>query len=147
VITRQRNQASYAPGARATRVRRSRWAAAAVEMAIVTPILLTMLFGIIEYGWVFTVRQALVTAAREGARTAALPGSTEDEVRDRIAQYLTPLGLTTYAVALTHPQPDNPTEVVQITLPYSDVTLLGSYFGSTDFNLGATCSMRKEGVD
>jgi hypothetical protein len=116
-------------------------------MAIVTPILLTMLFGIIEYGWVFTVRQALVTAAREGARTASLPGSTEQEVRDRIAQYMTPLGMATYTVTFTHPLPDNPVESVHVAIPYSDVTLLGSYFGSTNYNLGATCSMRKEGVD
>ena len=132
------------PSAARSAIRR---AAAAVEMAIVTPILLTMLFGIIEYGWVFTVRQALVTAAREGARTASLPGSTEQEVRDRIAQYMTPLGMATYTVTFTHPLPDNPVESVHIAVPYSDVTLLGSYFGSTNFNLGATCSMRKEGVD
>ena len=131
------------PSAARSAIRR----AAAVEMAIVTPILLTMLFGIIEYGWVFTVRQALVTAAREGARTASLPGSTEQEVRDRIAQYMTPLGMATYTVTFTHPLPDNPVESVHIAVPYSDVTLLGSYFGSTNFNLGATCSMRKEGVD
>jgi len=136
-----RNRAGLPPA------RSSRRAAAAVEMAIVTPILLTMLFGIIEYGWVFTVRQALVTAAREGARTASLPGSTEQEVRDRIAQYMTPLGMATYTVTFTHPLPDNPVESVHVAIPYSDVTLLGSYFGSTNYNLGATCSMRKEGVD
>ena len=33
--------------------KKRRWASATVEMAIVTPLLLTMLFGIIEYGWVF----------------------------------------------------------------------------------------------
>ncbi len=122
-------------------------AAAAVEMAVVTPLLLTMLFGIIEYGWVFSVRQALTTAAREGARTAALPGSTDADITDRISDFMTPLGLTTYNVALTHSSTEDPSETVQITIPYADVTLIGSFFGSTDFNLGATCSMRKEGLD
>lgn len=128
--------------------KKRRWAGATVEMAVVTPLLLTMLFGIIEYGWVFTVRQALVTASREGARTAALPGSTESEIQERIAHYLEPLGLTTYQVELTRATPpESSTETVHVTIPYSDVTLLGSYFGSTSYNLGATCSMRKEGFD
>jgi Flp pilus assembly protein TadG len=122
-------------------------AAATVEMAVVTPLLLTMLFGIIEYGWVFSVKQALVTAAREGARTAALPGSTDQDIQQRIANYLTPLGLTTYNVALTHSTPQDPTETVHVTIPYSDVTLVGSFFGSTNYDLGARCSMRKEGID
>ncbi|HOO16799.1 MAG TPA: DUF4320 family protein [Phycisphaerae bacterium] len=126
---------------------RKRWAAAAVEMAVVTPLLLTMLFGIIEYGWVFTVRQGLTTAAREGARVAALPGSTDADIRERVASFLNPLGVTTYNVNITHATPSDATETVQVTVPYADVTLIGSFFGSTDYDLGATCSMRKEGVD
>jgi hypothetical protein len=116
-------------------------------MAVVTPLLLVLLFGIIEYGWVFSVRQALVTAAREGARTAALPGSTDEEIHAKIGDFLSPLGLTTYNVELTHATPGDPTEVVHLTIPYADVTLIGSFFGSTDYDLGARCSMRKEGID
>ena len=127
--------------------KRRRWAGATVEMAVVTPLLLAMLFGIIEYGWVFTVRQALTTAAREGARAAALPGSTEEDIQNRVAEFLGPLGLTTYNVAITHATPEDPTETVHLTIPYADFTLVGSFFGSTDYDLGATCSMRKEGMD
>ena len=125
-----------------------RMAVAAVEMAIVTPILLTMLFGIIEYGWVFTVRQALVTASREAARTAALPGSTVEDVEARIAEYMDPLALTTHESEVTCDDNDNPTGTVRVSIPYSDITLVGCYFGDTpDGNLYAVCSMRKEGVD
>lgn len=126
--------------------KKSRWAAATVELAVVTPLLLTMLFGIIEYGWVFSVKQALVTAAREGARTAALPGSTEEDVQERVAGYLSPMGLSTYNLELTRSTPQDPTETVHVTIPYADVTLIGSFFGSTDYDLGATCSMRKEAL-
>ncbi len=122
-------------------------AAAAVEMAIVTPILLTMLFGIIEYGWVFTVRQALTTAAREGARTAALPGSTVGEVEDRISDYLTPLGLSTYTANITCDDAGDPVGEVRIEIPYADVTLVGGYFGCVEGDLFAVCSMKKEGID
>ena len=126
---------------------KKRWAAAAVEMAVVTPLLLTMLFGIIEYGWVFTVRQGLTTAAREGARVAALPGSSDADIQERVAGFLSPLGVTTYNVHITHSSPTDPAETVRVTVPYADVTLIGSFFGSTDYDLGATCSMRKEGTD
>jgi Flp pilus assembly protein TadG len=124
-----------------------RWGAAAVEMAVVTPFLLTMLFGIIEYGWVFTVRQCLTNAAREGARTAALPGSTDADVYNRSRAVLNPMGLRTAAINMTRSTPENPVETVRITIPYRDVTLIGAYFGSTDYNLAAECSMRKEGTD
>ncbi|MBK9121380.1 MAG: pilus assembly protein [Phycisphaerales bacterium] len=116
-------------------------------MAIVTPILLTMLFGIIEYGWVFTVRQALTTAAREGARTAALPGSDVAEVEARVAQYMTPLGLTTFSVNVEVDESSNPTGVVRVSIPYSDITLVGCYFGCAYGDLFSACSMRKEGVN
>jgi len=113
-------------------------------MAVVTPLLLALLLGIIEYGWVFSIKQALVTAAREGARTAALPGTSDQAIRDRIAEVLTPLGLTTYNVQLTRATPLNPIETVRITIPYADVTLVGSFFGPTNWDLGSRCSMRKE---
>jgi Flp pilus assembly protein TadG len=126
--------------------RNRRWAAAAVELAVVTPFLLMMLFGIVEFGWIFTVRQGLVTAAREGARTAALPGATETDVANRVAEFLTALGVTGYTYSLTS-DPVTETETVTVNVPYSQVTLVGGWFDLSDFNLGATCSMRKEGVD
>ena len=52
-------------------------AAAIVEFAVVSPLLLTILFGIIEYGYIFLVRQTLQNAAREGARIAVLQTTTE----------------------------------------------------------------------
>jgi Flp pilus assembly protein TadG len=114
-------------------------------MAIVAPILLTLVFGIIEYGWVFTVRQAMTNAAREGARVAILRGSSEPDIEERVQDFLAPYGITTYSLTMTHSTPEDPVERVKLTVPYADVTLLGSFFGSTSFNLGAECSMRKEG--
>lgn len=126
------------------RGKRRRWAAATVEMAVVMPLLLTILFGIIEYGWVFSVKQALVTAARDGARTAALPGSTTTEIQQRVADILRPMGVTTYNLQITRATAQNPTETVRITVPYAHVSLVGCFFGSNKPPLGARCSMRKE---
>jgi Flp pilus assembly protein TadG len=125
---------------------RRRRAAVAVEMAVVLPLLLMILFGVIEFGWAFTVRQAVVSAAREGARVASLPGSTETEINTRVAGFMHPLGLTTYNTTITRATSANPTEVVRVAIPYRDVTLVGGFFGSTAGNISATCSMRKEGL-
>jgi Flp pilus assembly protein TadG len=127
--------------------KKRRWGAAAVELAIVTPILLTMLFGIIEYGWLFTVRQALTTASREGARTAALPGSTVEEVLQRVEDYTEPLGLSTCTADVTCDDDGNPVGTVTVSIPYADVTLVGCYFGEVVGNITASASMRKESVD
>jgi len=122
-------------------------AAAVVEFAVILPLLLTILFGIIEYGWVFMVRQTLQTAAREGCRLAVLQTSTEPyaNVLSRVADVMGPTGLTSYEVTMTHATATTPVETVSITIPYNDVSLLGGFFGTHNYDLGGTCSMRKEG--
>lgn len=120
--------------------------AVVVEMAVLAPLLLTIMLGIIEFGWVFMVRQTMTTAVREGARVATLQGTTETDIQDRVSSYMAPSGLTTYTLTITRATETDPTETVKIEIPYSDVSLVGGYFGATDFNLSATSSMRKEGV-
>jgi len=123
--------------------------AAVVELAVVLPLLLTIVFGIIEFGWVFMVRETLVNASREGCRVAVLQGSTQQDIMDRVADSMAGAGLSGYSVQITTSTPSNPTETVKVLIPYGEVSLLGGYFfgGSTDFNLAATTVMRKEGVD
>jgi len=121
--------------------------AAVVEFAVVLPLLLTILFGIIEYGWVFMVRQTLQTAAREGCRIAVLQTTTTPytNVLDRVSQVMGPTGLTTYTVTMTHATVADPIETVEVEIPYDDVSLMGGFFGTHSYDLGGTCSMRKEG--
>lgn len=123
-------------------------AAAVVEFAVVLPLLLTILFGIIEYGWVFMVRQTLQTAAREGARIAILQTSEEPYTAalNRIGEVMQPTGLTTYTVTMTHATVADPVETIEVTIPYTDVSLMGNFFGSHAYDLGGSCSMRKEGM-
>jgi Flp pilus assembly protein TadG len=51
---------------------RSERGAAAVEFALIVPVLLVLTFGIISYGFMLTVRQSVSQAADEGARAAAV---------------------------------------------------------------------------
>jgi Flp pilus assembly protein TadG len=49
--------------------------AAAVEFAIVAPLLLLLVFGLIEFGLWLSQYEVMASAAREGARVAAVRGS------------------------------------------------------------------------
>jgi Flp pilus assembly protein TadG len=52
--------------------------AAAVEFAIVAGLLLTIVFGIIEFGRIFSELEVMNSAAREAARVAAVRGTSDD---------------------------------------------------------------------
>ncbi len=134
---------------RSWRKRFRRRGGAAVEMAVITPVLVTLLFGIIEYGWLFTVRQALVAGAREGARAASLPGSTVSEVEQRVTERMQTLGLSGYTTTVTTDpnDPASPTGRVSVTIPYAQVSLLGHFFGHTTGDMDAAAEMRKENSD
>jgi Flp pilus assembly protein TadG len=56
--------------------------AAAVEMALVMPLLIAMIIGIIDFSRIFNAELQLSQAAREGARLASLGFSLSD-VQDR----------------------------------------------------------------
>ena len=65
-----------------SRSRRDDRGAAMVEFAIVLPVLLLILMGIIEFGRAYNAQVSIQAAAREGARELALRhGSTEVEER------------------------------------------------------------------
>lgn len=121
--------------------------AAIVEFAVVAPVLIAILMGIIEYGYVFLVQQTLTNAAREGARIAVLQSTTSDDpINARIAEIMAAAGIDGYTVTLTHADPaGDPTERVEISVPYNSVSLTG-FFGSRDYDLKGRCAMRKEGI-
>ena len=54
--------------------------AAAVEFALVMPILLWIVFGIIAYGFVFAQSLSLSNSARQAARSAVIEGTTCDDI-------------------------------------------------------------------
>jgi Flp pilus assembly protein TadG len=68
---------------------------AAVEFAIVLPVLALMLFGVLEFGRVWSQYQVFQGAAREGARCAAVASTSDCNIKDEIesaAQPYTPDG-------------------------------------------------------
>jgi hypothetical protein len=124
-----------------------------VEFAVVLPLLLTILFGILEYGWVFMVRLTLQNAAREGVRLSVLQTteSPYSEVDERIDQVMGPTGLTSsdYTVVMSHASldPCDRSERVTISIPYERISVTGGFFGPKNFNVTGSSTMQKEGMD
>ena len=84
----------------ATRWQQHDRGAAAVEFALVAPLLLYLVFGIISYGYMLSFRQAISQAAAEGARSAAVaPGGLGDADRKARALAAVNNALGSYGVS------------------------------------------------
>lgn len=59
-----------------------------IEFALVLPLMLAIMAGIVDFGRMFQRYEVVTNAAREGARLAVLPGYTEADVRARVNAYL-----------------------------------------------------------
>lgn len=67
--------------------------AAAVEMALVLPVLLIVMFGIIEFGFVFNAQISLTQAVREGVRVGSIGDDlSADNMEDRMVEAYTGIG-------------------------------------------------------
>lgn len=88
------------------RVCRREEGAELIEMAVITPLLLLLIMGIVDFGFMFQQYLVLTNAAAEGARVGSLPGYSADDVAARVEAYATNGGVvgavntSTEAVAL-----------------------------------------------
>ena len=90
------------PGLRSVARRRDEGGAAAVEFALVAPLLIFLLFAIISYGYMLSFRQSLSQAAAEGSRAAAVaaPGLSDLQIDTR-ARAAVNSALGSYGVTCT----------------------------------------------
>jgi Flp pilus assembly protein TadG len=127
---------------------------AAVEFAIIAPILVVLILGTWEFGRMIQAAQILNNAAREGGRQAAGGTKHTDEVREYVLDYLRSAGVKTTGMPQIEVQnltdssrydtfndPNRPESAIQgdefritIRLPTANVrwVLTGqSYFGTS----------------
>jgi Flp pilus assembly protein TadG len=122
--------------------------AAAVEFAIVAPLLFAIVFGLVEFGRALMVEQALVSAAREACRVAVLAGTTRQDVVDRATASLNAASITNFTITMNPDPPSGATEGTPVTItlavPFNNVTWLPTpiYLGGK--NLTASSVMRRE---
>ncbi|AMB41237.1 pilus assembly protein TadE [Paenarthrobacter ureafaciens] len=108
--------------------------AVAIEMAILLPLLLLILIGIIEFGRVLNVQVSLTQAAREGARYAAV--HYQDGALDvsgtalAAAPSLNGLGVTVSDNAASCSPGSNVTVTTSVALPSMSGFLDAGFFGA-----------------
>jgi len=112
-------------------VRRERRGAVAVEFAIVAPILVAILFGLIELGRTFEMQNLLEVAAREGARFASMdrdgmlaPGeSANDKMIEDVTTMLTSNGIPEDSISVEIKDFENPDQDFDLDDPTNDLKL------------------------
>ncbi len=108
---------------------RSERGAAAVEFALVVPILLALLLGIVEFGRAYNVQISLTHAARETARTMAIDNVWGDAVsQGRTAAPSVALVAGDFAAA---PAACAPGQQISVTVTHELETLTGITDGLT----------------
>jgi Flp pilus assembly protein TadG len=100
--------------------------AAAVELALLLPFLLLLVFGIIDFGRALHAQITLTQAAREGVRLAALEKPAGD-VSTRVQDAATPL--TGVSAATTGCPNGAEKATVVASYPFEFVTPVGSLAG------------------
>ena len=146
---------------------------AVIELALTLPLLLLVVFGIIDFGFMFQRYESVTNAAREGARIGVLTSSagyTAAEAQSRALSYLQSSGLngtiracgaavvknsmcalmTTQTVAIAGAVPpktvDQVTVIVEYDHEHSFVGPIMGLFGSGlgTIRLRSASTMRKE---
>ncbi len=135
------------------RLVKSEHGSAAVEFAMVLPVVLLLLFGVIELGSAWYARQMLAHASREGARLGSLhaeEGITPEEIDAQVKAFLNDSGFPGSGVQVQMSGAGasftTGTEVtVQVTADWS-LPVLSRLLpaGMDTITLGATTIMRHE---
>ncbi len=133
----------------------NRRGAAVVEFAVVAPLFILLVFGMIEYGRMIMVQQVLTNASREAARKAVLDGADATTIKSDTVNYLTGGGVTGVTASQITINPTNPATAaagapvtVTISIPFSSQSWLPSTMFPTAKaqTLSATAVMRREAV-
>jgi Flp pilus assembly protein TadG len=128
---------------------------ALIELAVVLPLLLTITFGVMEYGWMFLKANQVANAARQGARVGARPNATAGTISTAVALAMGAGGMSNpssgtpvYSLTVT---PANPTTLqsgqqltVRVQVTYSTIDL-GLPLIPVPTNLTSEVTMAREG--
>ena len=130
---------------------------AAVEAALMPPMVMFITLALVTYGWVSIKSGQINNAARQGPRVVARDDATNQAVKNHVAALMTNAGIPFDKDADLTVAPDTPLEnmacgtilAVTITVPYqgTDAELISMPFMPVAVNLQIVASMSKEGED
>ena len=123
--------------------------AAAVEFALVAPIIFILIFASLEFGRAIMAVDGMEEAVRDACRMSVLDNTTTTQIEDRVRVRMNLVGIYAYSITLT---PDLPSSACQwdpvtisVSTPFSNVSLLPVPAFIGDITLRASCTLPREG--
>ena len=113
-----------------------------VELALLTPVIFTLLLWIAQFGLVLNQKITVTQAARESARAVAIHNDTAVAREAALAS----ANLSANRLKVSVSGDANPGELVTVHLNYAfptDIPVVGALIG--DINLSSSVTMRAEG--
>jgi Flp pilus assembly protein TadG len=117
-----------------------------VELALILPLVLLILFGITEFGRALSAFLAISHAAREGARLGAL-GGTDVEIERTVKGCATGLDVQNVLVAVTPPEVERSsgtTVTVRVSYTFQVIVPIISSITGPGMPMSTSLSMRVE---
>ncbi len=118
-----------------------------VEVALVLPIMVIMMLGIVEFGFLYFARGSVDNAAREGARYGSIHPIDTGNIANRVKQTMMGIDTTSpdFHVDVSYPDGDSqPTSRIRVTVTYPLTTFWPGPV-STTYTTAATMRIEKEG--
>jgi hypothetical protein len=125
-----------------------------VEFALVLPVFLILLIGMVEFGRVWMTKNILTGAAREAVRLAAVQvdfPASDNQARQRATEVLNSAGIGVPPAVVTVNTSDVPEPRVEVIINYPFPFIVGGSFGigrlfggGSTIPLTTTTSMRRE---
>ncbi|MDP3920550.1 MAG: TadE/TadG family type IV pilus assembly protein [Candidatus Omnitrophota bacterium] len=134
----------------AVKAKKSERGSVVLEAALMLPIIFVLLLGILEFGRVLMIQQALTNAAREGARQGAVYMDDTEALTvagDVASDYLTRTGVNLSMVTVTPIFEDiNGSEAVQVSINYDYTSGLAVWIPGMNnhLDLNSRVVMRRE---
>ena len=133
------------------RIARNRSAVAAVEFAVIAPIMMLFTFGLIEMGRFMMVKNQAVQATREGARFAVRPSADSDAVIAVVNASLRSLAINNATIELepeilTNAEPGS-FVTVRVRIDPDEVSWVPDFMDGTIPDMVVETIMRRESTE
>jgi len=113
-----------------------------VELALVLPLLLLLVVGIIDFGRAYNNYIIITNAAREGARAASHFPDQPEYVKTVVRQEAADSGLDAEAISITISGGALSGDMIEVSAEYDFDTILGSFVGPAYSTLTLRSSTR-----